>query len=213
MWNTARLYPDKIKAVAGLSVPYTPVGTSSSLELWEALFPDRFFYQTYFVPEGVAEAELEADPNDSVRRIYFALSGEGRGLFNEDKPADAALLDGMTSPDPFPAWATDDDLRVYSDALAAGGWRGPLNRYRGADARFRANWAMENPDLVQPAAFIGGEFDPVRSFVPGVDVFSFAANSCADFRGTTIVPGVGHLVQQEAPDETNAALAAFVDSL
>ncbi len=213
VWNTARLYPDKIKAVAGLSVPYTPVGASSSLELWEALFPDRFFYQTYFVPEGVAEAELEADSNDSIRRIYFALSGDGRGLFNEVKPADATLLDGLPLPDPFPSWASDDDLLVYSDALAAGGWRGPLNRYRAQTLDSEQIGQMENPDLTQPATFIGGEFDPVRTFVPGVDIFDYASISCTDFRGTTIVPGAGHWVQQEAPDATNVALAAFLDSL
>ena len=53
----------------------------------------------------------------------------------------------------------------------------------------------------------------VRNFVPGVDVFEMAGNSCADFRGATIIDGIGHWVQQEAPAETNAALAAFVDGL
>ena len=31
-WNTARLHPEKVRAVAGLSVPYTPIGPGSSLE-------------------------------------------------------------------------------------------------------------------------------------------------------------------------------------
>ena len=35
----------------------------------------------------------------------------------------------------------------------------------------------------------------------------------SDFRGTTIIDGAGHWVQQEAPDATNEALQAFVDSL
>jgi pimeloyl-ACP methyl ester carboxylesterase len=67
--------------------------------------------------------------------------------------------------------------------------------------------------VVQPATFIGGELDPVRNFMAGVDLFTVAGDNCADFRGTTIVPGSGHWVQQEAPEAANAALDAFVDGL
>jgi pimeloyl-ACP methyl ester carboxylesterase len=35
----------------------------------------------------------------------------------------------------------------------------------------------------------------------------------ADHRGDVIVPGAGHWVQQEAPDEVNAALLRFVESV
>ncbi|MCP4222189.1 MAG: alpha/beta hydrolase, partial [Actinomycetia bacterium] len=56
-WNTARFHTDRVRAVAGLSVPYRPVGPVSPLEIWKAMFPDqgKFFYQAYFQHEGVAE--------------------------------------------------------------------------------------------------------------------------------------------------------------
>ena len=53
----------------------------------------------------------------------------------------------------------------------------------------------------------------VRRFVPGVDTFELAGAACLDFRGSTIVEGAGHWVQQEAPGATNTALTAFVNSL
>ncbi|MEL6982648.1 MAG: alpha/beta hydrolase, partial [Actinomycetota bacterium] len=65
----------------------------------------------------------------------------------------------------------------------------------------------------QPAAFIGGEFDVVRAFAEGVDPYDFADMACDDFRGTTIVPGAGHWVQQESPAATNTALADFFATL
>jgi pimeloyl-ACP methyl ester carboxylesterase len=34
-----------------------------------------------------------------------------------------------------------------------------------------------------------------------------------DFRGATVVEGAGHWVQQERPDETNAALLQFLASV
>jgi pimeloyl-ACP methyl ester carboxylesterase len=38
-------------------------------------------------------------------------------------------------------------------------------------------------------------------------------NVLTDLRGTTLIPGAGHWVQQEAPKETNDALLAFLAAL
>jgi pimeloyl-ACP methyl ester carboxylesterase len=215
-WNTARLHATKVTAVVGLSVPYFPVSPQSSLDLWKETYTDqgKFFYQMYFQQEDVAEAELGADSLASIRKIYYAASGDSRSEpFLLDKPSDAAMLDGLIDPDPFPAWASSEDLQVYADAMHAGGWRGPLNRYRAQRLDSAQLGTLPDPNLKQPAAFIGGEHDVVRKFMPDVDPFDFAAMACDDFRGTTIIPGAGHWVQQEAPDATNAALAAFLGSL
>jgi pimeloyl-ACP methyl ester carboxylesterase len=56
VWNTALLYPDKVVAVAGLSVPFVPRGAASFIDMARAMYKDRFFYQLYFQNEGVAEA-------------------------------------------------------------------------------------------------------------------------------------------------------------
>ena len=212
-WNTARLYPEKVRAVAGLSVPYGPTGPTSSLEMWKQLYADRFFYQNYFQEPGVAEAEFGDDTARSLRMIYFSISGEGAGLFLQHKPVDATFLDGLVDPVPFPAWMSADELRMYAEAIEAGGWHGPLNRYRAQELDSTELGSLPDPVLTQPATFIAGELDAVRNFVPGIDIFSFAPSACADFRGSTIIPGVGHWVQQEAPAAVNAALQAFVESL
>ena len=52
VWNTALLYPNKVKAVAGLSVPYIPRGPVAFIEMAKAIYKDRFFYQLYFQKEG-----------------------------------------------------------------------------------------------------------------------------------------------------------------
>ena len=61
VWNTALIYPEKVTAVAGLSVPYVPRGESSFIKLARSIYAGRFFYQLYFQQEGVAEAEFESD--------------------------------------------------------------------------------------------------------------------------------------------------------
>ena len=67
--------------------------------------------------------------------------------------------------------------------------------------------------ITQPSFFIGGEKDPVRSFVPGMDLYENPLSGGADFRGSVIIPNVGHWVQQEAPLETNIALEGFLSQL
>jgi pimeloyl-ACP methyl ester carboxylesterase len=213
-WTTALLYPGKVPAVALLSVPYIPLGQISFIDMMQALYKDRFFYQLYFQREGVAEAELEADVRTSLRKVYFAWSGSApAGMWEARKPVDAGLLDGLIDPQRFPAWMSERDMDVYVEAFRAGGFRGPLNRYRAQNIDFADLKEYVGKPLPQPSCFIGGERDMVRAFIPGMDLYADPGVGCADFRGATILPGIGHWVQQEAPNETNAALERFLASL
>lgn len=214
VWNTALLYPTQVRAVAGLSVPYLPASESFALDMFDQLYADRFFYQLYFQAPGVAEAELEANVAGALRRIYFALSGAAPlDAWLADKPRQAKLLDGMADPVPFPSWLTAQDLAVYVEAFSAGGFTGPLNRYRAQRLDFEELAALRGVRLEHPACFVGGARDAVRHFVPGGDLYAAAGAACSDLRVNTIVPAAGHWVQQEAPAATNAALAAFLQTL
>jgi pimeloyl-ACP methyl ester carboxylesterase len=214
VWTTAVLYPGMITAVAGLSVPYIPVSNVPFSELAKEIYADRFFYQTYFQPEGIAEAELEADIPASLRKIYFSLSGEAPlDTWLVRKTADAKLLDGMVDPQPFPAWMSAGDLQAYADAFNGNGFRGPLNRYRAQRFDPAELADIKGKPVTQPSFFAAGERDAVRRFIPGMDLYADPGAACTDFRGSVIIPRVGHWVQQEAPAETNAALEIFLDGL
>ena len=214
VWNTAVLHPKAIRAVAGLSVPFMPAGSESFIDIARALYKDRFFYQLYFQQEGVAEAEFERDFRTALRKVYFAASGDAPlNAMLALKPASAAMLDGLVDPQPFPAWMSEADLQVFVDAFNAGGFRGPLNRYRAQTLDVAELADIAGKSVEQPACFIGGAKDPVRAFVPGSDLYADPGAFCRDFRGATLLPGIGHWVQQEAPQATNAALERFVKGL
>jgi pimeloyl-ACP methyl ester carboxylesterase len=214
VWNTAVLHPDRVRAVAGLSVPFVPASPASLVDALRVMYAGRFFYQLYFQAEGVVEAEVEADMRGALRRIYYTISGNAPlNAWLAPKPADARLLDGMVDPDPFPAWMSEADLQVYVDAFEAGGFRGPINRYRAQVLDPAELVHVHGKPVTQPACFIGGGNDAVRAFVPGMDLYADPGANCLDYRGTTIIPGIGHWVQQEAPDAVNAALEAFLAGL
>jgi len=215
-WNTAALHPNRIAAVAGLSVPFFQRGAVASMDQWRAMYGNGFFYQLYFEPEGVAEAALEADVRTGLRKLYYTISGDGADAplhsLSHPEPVDDPV-GMMVDPDPFPAWMTETDLDYYTAAFEQGGFRGPLNRYRAQGRDWELLPQLSTAQITQPSLFIGGSEDPVRTFVPGVDIYAGAAANCTDFRGSTIIEGEGHWIQQEAPEEVNAALLAFLDGL
>ena len=75
-----------------------------------------------------------------------------------------------------------------------------------------ANWERSKdiaPSIyAMPTGFITGSLDPVNQMMPGAA--EAMAEALPDFRGSTVVDGAGHWVQQERPAETNAALLAFL---
>ncbi len=215
VWNTALRHADKVAAVAGLSVPYVPAGDVNFLDAMRHVYAGRFFYQLYFQAPGVAEAEFAGDPH-GLDKIFYGISGEGLSTTAPAMAAkgpDDSFLTGMAAPERYPDWMSEADMAVYRDAFARGGWHGPLNRYRAQDLDFEQRGPVKGKHIVQPATFIAGALDPVRAFLPGVDMFAAAGAACDDFRGSTLIDGVGHWVQQEAPGATNAALTAFVAGL
>jgi pimeloyl-ACP methyl ester carboxylesterase len=213
-WNTAAMYPDRVSAIAALSVRYPKRGPASTIDLWRHLYADRFFYQLYFEDEGVAEAELEADVALALRKIYFALSGNApKADYWLDRPREGGLLGPLRDPDPFPEWLSTDDLEYYAANFTAGGFRGPINRYRNQDRDFEMLPQMATGPIRQPSCFIAGSRDPVRHFVPGRDLYEDVGRHCLDLRFSTIIEGAGHWVQQEAPKQVTEALLEFLATL
>jgi pimeloyl-ACP methyl ester carboxylesterase len=214
VWSTSLFFPERVRAVAGLSVPYTGRGPAPRIELFKNIYKDRFFYQIYFQQEGIAEAELEADVRASLRKIYYSISGEGRKTASRAvKPADAKYLDGLVDPNPLPAWLTPDDLAYYAGEFERSGFRGPLNRYRTSELDFAQLAEIADRKIEQPAAFIAGSLDPVLAFVPGIDMIALMRERVADLRLVRIIDGAGHWVQQERPAEVNAALLEFLGGI
>lgn len=214
-WQTAIRYPDRVRAVAGLSVPHTPAMPLSLIDLFDQLYADRFFYMLAFQEPGLVESQFAVDTRAALKAVYFGLSGDApENALLAEAPRDNPLLSVLPEPPDGPlSFMTDDDLDMYATTFERRGMTGAFNRYRALAFDVEANTDVMGATVDQPSCFIAGERDLVRAMVPGVDAFADPGAGCSDFRGSTIIPGAGHWVQQEAPAEVNAALDAFLTSL
>ncbi len=216
VWNTALVHTDRIRAVAGLSVPYTGVPFAPFIDVVREIFTKKglFFYQVYFQDEGIPEAELEADVAASLRKFYFAISGDAPdSAWPADKPHGAGLLERLPDPDPFPAWLTTEDLAYYVGEFKRSGFRGPLNRYRNHQRDFTWLQAFRERTIDQPSLFIGGTRDPVLKMIPGLDLIAAMGPHMSDLRGITLLEGCGHWTQQERPGAVNDLLIPWLSDL
>jgi pimeloyl-ACP methyl ester carboxylesterase len=215
VWELARLQPERVRAVVGVSVPFVQ-WPGPPTQLMKMVFGDRFFYILYFQPVGPAEAELGASPYDTMTRVLWGASGAGfaqRGIPTELPPMEGTGFLTMTQdPPPLPwTWLDDDDLRVYAGEFEHSGFFGPLSYYRNLDANYEVVKDLGADRLTMPSYFIGGEQDVVLVMDPsGIERMT---STLPDFRGHTLLPGVGHWTQQEDPGGFNDALIGFLGSI
>jgi pimeloyl-ACP methyl ester carboxylesterase len=216
VWNAALTRADRFRAVAALSIPYLGVPPRPPTEIFDALFTqkNRFFYQAYFQPEGVAEAELERDPRDFIRRFLYNISGDvAPGRWPVDKPANATLLEGLENPAVLPAWLTEADLDYYTAEFTRSGFRGPLNRYRNHERDWEWLQPHRGRRIEQPALFIGGTRDLAFNMFGAGDPIASMRKLVPDLRGADMIEGCGHWTQQEKPAEVNERLLGWLQGL
>ncbi len=209
-WNSAALYPDRFRAVAGMSVPFSQRGPMPPTQMFKQFFQDNFFYILYFQEPGVAEAELEADPRQSLKLFMYSASADSPDSnLIPTKKKGAKFLDGMEDPAELPAWLTDADLDYYAAEFEHAGFRGGLNRYRNMDRDWEELPELADLKIQQPALFLAGEKDGVIKMANPEGMKALIPN----LRMPAFIPNCGHWTQQEKPDEVNAALIKFLREL
>ena len=214
-WNSALWRPDRFRAVAVLSVPYSPrSGTVKPTERMKQAYGDNFFYQLYFQEPGKAEAELEADVCKSLRMFLYSGSGDPPDEFRvlRAMPKTARFLEMMVEPPALPPWLSEADLDFYTAEFERTGFRGGLNWYRNVDLTWELTAAWDGAKVMQPALFVAGERDGVLVMAGG-DWRSTLEANVPNLRDAVILPKCGHWTQQERPAEVNDAMIRFLRSL
>lgn len=212
-WTAAMLRPDLFRAVVGMSVPFSP---PARIDLLSALEQQgvQTFYMQYFQTPGVAEAELEADVEASIRRIHFSMSGDGpdRVVAGILAPG-AGFLDNTVEPDVLPEWLSRDDIAYVAGEFRRTGFRGGLNWYRSVrrSSELLAPW--RGCTIGQPSLFIAGARDDVLKFPGARARIEGLPRRLPGLRGCHILDGAGHWIQRERAPAVNELLTTFLKSL
>jgi pimeloyl-ACP methyl ester carboxylesterase len=211
VWNAPLLHPDRVAAVAALSVPVVPRAKVPPTQALRRTFGENFFYMLYFQEPGVADAELNGDPARSIRQVMFGqpAPGDQGAALRMVAPGPEGFIDRLAEPDGLPDWISQDELDHYISEFSRTGFTGGLNWYRNFDRNWETTPELAGAKISVPCLFIGGSADPVLSFTRR----DRAAQVITGPYREVMIDGAGHWLQQERPDEVNAHLLHFLKGL
>lgn len=211
VWALALRHPERAAGVVGMSVPFLPRPPVPTGQLLRQLFQGQFFYMVYFQEPGVADADLGRDPATTMRRLLAGARREPGAPFDPLAAADdgRGFVDRLPEPVGLPDWLSEAELEHYVAEFSRTGFTGGLNWYRNLDRNWHITPELDDAKVQVPSLFIGGTHDPVLTMSPPAAMDPHVT----DHRGTVLVDGAGHWVQQERPDAVNAALLKFLAGL
>jgi pimeloyl-ACP methyl ester carboxylesterase len=214
--NSALLRPDVFTAVGLLSVPYTPRGSTRPTDAFAAFGGAEEFYVSYFQQPGRAEAEIEADVRGWLAGLYASLSADTMAEAEADGAAPYFVPEGARMADRFvagrlPGWLSEAELDVYAGEFERTGLTGALNRYRNVDRDWADLAAWNGAPVTVPSLFVAGELDYSTTWLArAIEAFP---RTLPGLSGSHLLPGCGHWVQQEQPEEVNRLLVEWLEQL
>ncbi len=211
-WQFALLYPDRTRAVCGMSVPFAGRMPVAPTQAFKAMRGEDFFYILYFQELGVAEAEFDADPRGFLSRVYGRLPASEVGLLWGGPQREPGWLQDFVPAEPLPDWLSQEELDYYVGEFERAGFRGGINYYRNFDRNWETTPELAEAKVTQPALFVAGEKDPV---IAGFDAQAQARmhEVVPSLSELVLIPGAAHWVQQEKAAEVNAALLNWLGRL
>ncbi|MGW2958784.1 alpha/beta fold hydrolase [Streptomyces sp. NPDC001220] len=211
-WHTALFRPDLVRGVAGLSVPPPFRGTRPPLQAMDEVFGGRFYWN-YFDRPGVADAEFARDTRTTLRKFFFSASGESGSAGQPLVDPERGWLADMPDPERLPEWFTEEDLDALTESFSQG-FTGALNWYRNLDRNWELTAPWQGARVTPPALYVYGDRDVVPAFPGTPELIERLPVLMPNLvREPLKLAGCGHWTQQERPDEVNAALVEFLESL
>jgi len=215
-WHCALLRPDMFRAVAGLSVPFQPRRPGGPPTPAMAAIAKRAGLGELYISQfqaADAHAIFEADVAAGLRKGFYAYDGatpdarQSTGFI----PAGQDFLSTVPEDATLPPWMSDAHFQEYVDAFAQGGFKGPIDWYRNLDRNWALTAFVQDQRILQPALFLVGERDPVRHYSGQHE--AGLKDWLSGLRGSHVLAGSGHWLQQERPVEVNRLLLDFLAGL
>ena len=208
VWNAALLHPDRVAAVAALSVPPLPRPKTSPTQAFRQTFGDNFFYILHFQEPGVADAELDEDPARFMRKMMGGAPSpsDQSAALRMLAPGPEGFAARLPEPNGLPDWISEDELDHYVSEFSRTGFTGGLNWYRNLDRNWETTPELAGAMITVPCLFMGGTDDMVLAFTRT----DRAPQVISGPYQHVMLDGAGHWLQQERPEEVNATLLEFL---
>lgn len=204
-WHAALFRPDIFTAVGGLSVAPPWRGRERPMEALARSGVTNFYWQ-YFQKPGRAEAEFERDVDYTMRAVTFGVNS----LYLKDG---FGFLGDTSIERRLPSWISAKDHAHVVEIYKRTGFRGGLNWYRNIDRNWDLTAPWQGAQIHQPSIFIAGAKDAVVTSILGGKRVTEMERVLPNLKRKLIIEGAGHWIQQERPDEVNAALIAFLNGV
>ncbi|MGY2166437.1 alpha/beta fold hydrolase [Pseudomonas tolaasii] len=201
-WHLALLEPERVARLITMSVPFAGRARRPVIEIMRELYAERFNYILYFQEPGVAEQELNADIERTLR-----LFMQDQDVFLQQKPPSATLLEGVATPTTLPGWCSQKDLNVYVQTFTENGFRGPLNWYRNFERNWQRTEFLAGRQVLQPTLFLIGDRDPVGVFE--AHTLKRMPDSVPQLE-QHVLANCGHWIQNEQGRQVNALMLGFL---
>lgn len=109
-------------------------------------------------------------------------------------------------------WLTNSELAVFVAEFRRTGFQGGLNWYRTLIGKHNAELEIFSGRTIDvPASYIAGAADWGNYQSPGA-FEKMQKSVCTFWRGTHLIEGAGHFVQQERPDAVSEEILRFLKS-
>jgi pimeloyl-ACP methyl ester carboxylesterase len=214
-WTCALLRPDIFPAVALFSVPYLAglwSGPPPTTVMKQLLASGQMIYQLYFQEPGLADRDMAQNPRDFLLRIFAGAAGGAplerrwRWIFPPTEP----FLNTLPPVDRLPAWLSAGDLDFFAAEFTRTGFTGGLNWYRNMDRSRELLAFLAGAKILQPSAFLAGEEDAVVQMYR--HDYDLLEQTMPALTAKILIPGAGHWVQQEKPEQVNDWLLRFLSA-
>ena len=203
------LHPDRVAAVVGMSVPPVPRarrcrrrGVAADVRRQLLLHP--------VLPgarRGRRRTGRRPGDDDAAHAGRPAATGDAAAALRMFAPGPEGFVERLPEPDGLPDWISAGRARPLHRRVH------PHRLHRRPELvpqlrpQLGAHADTAGATIAVPALFIGGTADPVLGFMPP-DRATRGGRPATTAQ--VMIDGAGHWVQQERPDEVNAALLEFL---
>ncbi|NNM33817.1 MAG: alpha/beta hydrolase [Gemmatimonadetes bacterium] len=210
-WTCALLYPDRFDALVAMSVPWGPRGETPPLQRIRASAGDDFNYMLYFQEPGRADDELNRRTREVFEKLFASPTTPREAPQVRDARSSAGgFLDRLGWPTEPPTWISPEELDVFVREFERTGFWGGIQYYRNLDRSWELTPELAGRQVECPTLFLAGD----REFLIAgrdQDELTEQIRAVAPRSRVRIIPGgVGHWLQQEAPEVVNRALLGFL---